>query len=1358
MNGDKCPGFVKVYRTLDPIDPQAIFDPSDCRKKTSVVYLTSDGSQWIWDNNQYKRIKAPICPAVVMVKNHTDPNAPSATFVPSHCSRNSGVTYMTDDGAKWSWDGYRYSRSKSSPSCSNVVNVTNTNDPNIGNPVFNPPFCPRNPSFVYRTSDGAEWRWGNGIYYQTKAQRCPCVVKTSSTDPNNPITQFDPPHCARTYGSKYIGTDGSNWIWNGSRYTCSNPSTCPVKILIEGSNDPNLTATRISPSHCAKRKDTVYVAPDGSEYKWDGLMYQQISPPRCPSKVFVQNSDDPNSLCPAPPVFNPSYCHKNTISEYHTPNGSVWKWDASTGRYYLKTAPPCPAEIKSVNSNDPNVAGTIFDPPHCGRLTNTTSSPVDSSSSYGGNDCIGSMASEQLDVKYCAPDGSEWIWDGSVYIQIKPPNCPTDQVFFTGSDDPNDIEVKFSHDHCQKDMSGNPDLLFTANDKSQWKWSTEKNIYVMVKPPPCPPMVSVIGTINPNQNKGPESFSPSHCSQQPSSTTTYSTEDGAEWKWDGQKYQQTKPPNCPKNIRITNVNDPNVYGTVFDPAYCAAKSDDGTTYAAADGSLWVYDPTTNKYKMTKPPNCPDLVQFTGANDPHMSSTVFKPSYCAKDSTPTYQSTDGSQWKWDSRDEKYYMTKPPDCPSNVNVLETVDPNDNDTSVFKPEYCKTDSKLTYILDDTSEWKWDPNQQSYVMSKLPNNCPQIMTLYESKDPNSSTTVFNPINCARSLDTTFKASDGSEWKYNPATKKYDQTKPPDAICPSVVYVDAFMPEDGAKTNPDGCLRRTNTTYKCTNCSEWIYDGTNYVNTKSSCLTLTEWMTKTAASKTRLAGTLPGLTADLKNWDMSNMISVSITTPSNPGFNVDWTNMNPTRANVTLDPSIMFNEKLYCRVMRKPTNPDTIGSVGFLGSKQTDFVITFNRPVEGIVLAISRLGMGEGPRTCKFDVDVSIMSGTADFYKQGPGLVYGTGGGGCCKIMGVVSRITGQMSTSVNPDDLAVSFITVGISGCGRFDPLAGYIQTLGCRGSIEIYDFNDPNDPDIDFDNFSNPSCRNDPDSIFVTPDGQNWIWTGSNYVHETPGQEVWGCEQSSVTSDGDPNLSSTTIVPRQCYQQPDVTITSNTGVKYKFNPQTGVYDVLNQDVVFDYNGTPNGTSTYTPEETPTYTPNYTPEETPTYSPTYTPEETPTYSPDETPTYTPDETPTYTPTYRPEEAPTYSPTYTPEETPTYSPTYTPEETPTYSPTYSPDETPTYTPTYTPEEAPTYSPTYSPDETPTYSPTYTPDETPTYTPNNTCVQAESDGNPNLNPIYPRECARKRNIEIYDTINNLFWEWDGTSYQRVLTY
>ena len=1818
---DKCPNFVKVYGSLDPVSPSAIFDPSNCNKSQSVVYLTSDGSEWRWDGIRYKRIKAPTCPAVVLVKGNTDPNAPSATFVPSYCSRNSGVSFVTDDGAKWGWNGYRYSRLQTSPTCSNVVNVSGTNDPNFGHPVFNPPFCPTNPSFVYRTSDGAEWRWDGTKYYQTKAPDCPSAVKITSSDPNNPATCFDPNYCARTFGSKYIGTDGSNWVWDGNRYTCSSPASCPPKVYIDGTNDPNQFVAIFSPSHCARMKDTIYAAPDGSQYKWDGTTYQQVNPPNCPLRVYVPNSDDPNSTSPAPPVFNPSYCGKNILAEYLTPNGSVWKYDASVGRYFMKTPPKCPSEVRIINSNNPNNAGSIFDPPNCARK-----SP---------NDASGSPVS-----KYLAPDGSEWIWDGSIYKQIKAPLCPSDQVSFTGTNDPNTGIPKFNPPGCEKDLSKNPDLLFVAPNGSKWKWNPGTLGYVMVRPADCPAVVSVVGTMDPNQNKGPASFSPSHCQQQPSSSTTYSTADGAEFQWDGTKYQQTKPPSCPSTVRVTNVNDPNSYGSMFDPYYCAAKAG-GTSYIAPDGSQWAWNPTSNTYIMTKPadcpatvtvagvnnpnmsdsttsftpghcqknakvadykmpdgsswrwdptqqkyimtqpptcqsktvkvnnstdpnlpsavfdppycaklsppvlylptdgsqwawnptsqsyimqapPPCPATVSFTGTNDPNVSTTgvtfqpsycqknptpvyagpdgsqwkwdpnqqkyymtvpptcpatvtvsnandpnmpgaafqppycqrnpstayaapdgskwkwdgikyvqtkgpdcptvvqvtsatdnnpnnkgstfspancaantipvyktpdgaewkfdgssyqqtkppncpanvnvmnvndpnvfgavfqpsycqknsapvykapdgsewkwnpatskydmtkppdcpasvtvtnvgdpntfgavfqpaycqknpvpvykpldgsqwkwdpnqqkyimtknpdcptsvnvtnasdpnspgavfqpsycqqntvpvykptdgsewrwdpsqsryimtkppdctsssvpvtgandpnagvavfsppycqkntvptytppdgsqwkwdpnqqkytmtknpdcplsvsvsngndpnsvgavfnpyfcqkstaptylpsdgsqwkwdpnqqkyvmtkppdctstsvpvtgsndpntsgaVFSPSYCQKNSTPTYKPPDGSEWKWDPNQQRYIMTKPPDCssptvsvtgvdgdpntpgavfnppnceknarpifqlpngsewkwdpsqqkyimtkppscPSSVTVLGTDNPNNSSKAIFRPDYCKTDPKLTYIADDTSEWKWDPNQQAYIMTKPP-VCPDPMPVYESTDPNLSTTVFKPPNCARNPIPTYKASDGSEWKYDSAGNKYNRTKGPDTVCPSVVYVDSNRPAPGVKHTPNGCLERKDTTYKATDCSEWIWNGTTYTNTKNSCLDKTAWLRLSSiVPPKRVSGELPSFNAD-GSIALNKLINVVIVTTGE--FNMDWTNTGKPGhyEAAALDPAHYFNTRLNCYVMSKPLDGRTMA---FFGSRQTDFTIDFSSPVEGIVFAFKSMGTKESPRTVKLSVDINVMGGTSDFQRTGPGTLYGAGGGGVAKLAGRTQKVTGQISATRNPDHIHVTFFQLGISACGRIDPLAGYMQTIGCLGQVDVTGFNDPNDPNIDFGNFSDPKCRNDPDSTFVTPDGRSWIWTGSEYVLEdTTSSQVFGCDDPDVpvTSDGDPNLPSTTIQPRQCYKDPNATVVSNTGVEYQFDPSTGRYEV-----------------------------------------------------------------------------------------------------------------------------------------------------TFDPDDPCNDASSDGNPNINDIDPPECAEDSNYTVYDTVNDVDWEWDGTSYQQI---
>ena len=161
------------------------------------------------------------------------------------------------------------------------------------------------------------------------------------------------------------------------------------------------------------------------------------------------------------------------------------------------------------------------------------------------------------------------------------------------------------------------------------------------------------------------------------------------------------------------------------------------------------------------------------------------------------------------------------------------------------------------------------------------------------------------------------------------------------------------------------------------------------------------------------------------------------------------------------------------------------------------------------------------------------------------------------------------------------------------------------------------------------------------------------------------------------------------------------FKKNERTLTVITKKSSVMFEENGEPYISPTFTP--TPTPLPTDTPTPTPTSTPTLTPTPTPTVT--NTPSPTPTSTPTVTPTETPipptdTPTPTPTPTSTPTDTPTPTPTITNTPTPTPIP---PTDTPTPTP-IPPTDTPTPTPTSTPTSTPTPTPTVTNTPTPTPT------------------------------------------------------
>ncbi len=160
-------------------------------------------------------------------------------------------------------------------------------------------------------------------------------------------------------------------------------------------------------------------------------------------------------------------------------------------------------------------------------------------------------------------------------------------------------------------------------------------------------------------------------------------------------------PPCSPFVEISS-NDPNVVDTVFSPSHCGQKPTP-FVYLAGNGSQWQFDPVTNRYNMTRAPDCPVDIQISKSDDPNRQETLFSPSHCDQKPEPhTYFASDGSLWQFDPTTMLYVQSKPPE----VRHVQTV----SDIIVEKTDVTPSLQPFRYVAGDGSEWEFDPQTGKY------------------------------------------------------------------------------------------------------------------------------------------------------------------------------------------------------------------------------------------------------------------------------------------------------------------------------------------------------------------------------------------------------------------------------------------------------------------------------------------------------------------------------------------------------------------------------------------------------------------------------------------------------------------------
>ncbi len=697
---------------------------------------------------------------VVSVLNSLDPNDYGAVFSPPSCKDDGRFVFQTADGAMWRFncDGSKRYILEKPPRCAPRVDVSG--DPNKSSSVFHPRYCQR----ITKGDNGENVEYENladgsiyifdGIRYILVKQGACCpqepVLFSGGIDPNQLLIQFYPTHCQKNCSMTYYSVDdGSRWAWNAefNIYVQTQPADCPDTVSVFNSCNPNDSNATFVPKSCFATDKTKYVSVDGSIWKQDpdtGTFILDKAAP-CPKIAFVNNHVlDPNE---SGTTIEPVHCSKNANVQVQTADGALWTWNASKQMYVQTSPPACPIEIKIKNARDPNKPGIIFDPIYCGRQTPPS--------------------------MYIATDNSRWSFDSKAnkYVMTQKTDCPCPiSPIDANIKDPNSVvdwESALDPSYC----ATHPDVVVETVDGAQWKFNEITRRYDRIRPPDCPNVTTVTGSQN-DPSSTLAVFSPDYCSK--TIGTNFALPDGSVWIWNGTQYIRTKLPDCPVDIvRVVDSKDPNIFGSTFNPSHCGMLPD--VQYISlVDNSEWVYNISTKTYSNTKKGDCPPEIIISKSNDPNAMTTVFDPDNCSRKAAPTtYLAMDGSQWKYDPATFSYNQTKPPNCPGNVVLVNGTDPNQITTG-FEPTYCAAKPAPTvYVASDDSQWMFNPTTQSYDMTKPP-NCPTIVSFSGVNNPNTSGAVFDPLFCAKNATTTFKGTDGSEWKWNPTTQQYDMTLPP--------------------------------------------------------------------------------------------------------------------------------------------------------------------------------------------------------------------------------------------------------------------------------------------------------------------------------------------------------------------------------------------------------------------------------------------------------------------------------------------------------------------------------------------------------------------------------------------------------
>jgi hypothetical protein len=162
-----CPSEVTI-NSINPNTSATVFTPSYCLKTPPpVTYVATDGSRWQYDPSkvQYNQIKPPDCTGSVSISTN-NPNKPETTFSPSpQCvGKDAKKTYISSDGSQWIYDstkGYYVQIVPQTKVCPPTVTVDAYEPVYKGTHATNPTGCLEMSIVTYKARDCSEWKWDN---------------------------------------------------------------------------------------------------------------------------------------------------------------------------------------------------------------------------------------------------------------------------------------------------------------------------------------------------------------------------------------------------------------------------------------------------------------------------------------------------------------------------------------------------------------------------------------------------------------------------------------------------------------------------------------------------------------------------------------------------------------------------------------------------------------------------------------------------------------------------------------------------------------------------------------------------------------------------------------------------------------------------------------------------------------------------------------------------------------------------------------------------------------------------------------------------------------------------------------------